>query len=210
MEVNVWAIFFSFLINFLRRSSSKVCSFLVDKIYHSADSAELLTQNVEVITYQREKDSYSPIDEFAKYALADRKLNKALDKVAACKTKIRAFKMKKMVFFNVAYTIMIGVMSVSLIWSNYDKPIIDFSNLVETYASRRRDPASIATNLNDTLSHNVTHDHEYPIIFYPLNNFLAFPSTHRKNSIGVTVWLFFVNRFIEICINKYTNRVKTE
>ena len=45
-----------------------------------------------------------------------------------------------------------------------------------------------------------SHD---PILFYPLNNFLSFPSIHKRNSIGVTVWLFFVNRSMEIFLNKF-------
>ena len=199
MEINAWAILFSFLINFLRRSSSKICSFLVDKLYKITETNEINQLKTEIKTFQNEKDSYNPIDEFAKYALVDRKLNKALDKLNSLKSTNRTFKMKKMFYFNIAYTIFIGIISIALIWTNYDRPIIDFSNLVESYSSR---------NLNGTAP--VYDAENVAIIFYPLNNFLSFPSTDKKNSIGVTVWLFFVNRSIDMFINKYNARIKTD
>ena len=108
MEINAVAIFFSFIINILKRYSSKVCSFLIEKLYNFIETAEINSLNQEIKVLIREKDSFNPIDEFAKYALVDRKLNKALDKLQVQKSKIRSVKMKKMVYFNVIYNFVIG------------------------------------------------------------------------------------------------------
>jgi len=203
MEINVLAIIFSFVINFLKRYSSKVCSFLIDKLYNFTETTEINSLNVEIKALIREKDQFNPIDEFAKYALVDRKLNKALDKLQVHKTNIRSVKMKKMFYFNMVYTFIIGVMSVALIWKNYDKPIIDFSSIITKYSTT---PAKV-DNVDNLILNNTNTEKIYdgPIIFYPLNNFLSFPSTHKKNSIGVTAWLFLVNRSIEIFLNKFVN-----
>lgn len=210
MEINAVAIFFSFIINILKRYSSKVCSFLIEKLYNFTETAEINSLNQEIKVLIREKDSFNPIDEFAKYALVDRKLNKALDKLQVQKSKIRSVKMKKMVYFNVIYNFVIGAMSVYLIYKNYDKPIIDFSNLVETYSYGQTEGINQDDlNFNGTKTSSTSSSD--PIIFYPLHNFLSFPSTHKKNSIGVTVWLFLVNRSIDICLNKFSNnRVKVD
>ena len=201
MEINIIAIFFSFVLNILKRYSSKFCSFIIERLYSFNETSEINNLNLEIKNLKREKDSYNPIDEFAKYALVDRKLNKSLDKLQIQKNKIRSVKMKKIFYFNVVYTSIIGAMSIYLIYSNYDKPIIDFSNLVEDYSSdnkgfNRLDFPDYMTNKSmpsDTL------------IFYPMHNFLSFPSTHKKNSIGVTAWLFLINRSIDIFINKFIN-----
>jgi hypothetical protein len=200
MEINVLAIIFSFVINFLKRYSSKVCSFLIDKLYNFTETTEINSLNVEIKALIREKDQFNPIDEFAKYALADRKLNKALDKLQVHKTNIRSVKMKKMFYFNMVYTFIIGVISVALIWKNYDKPIIDFSSIITKDSSAQ--PLVDNLILNNTNTEKIFNG---PIIFYPLNNLLSFPSTHKKNSIGVTAWLFLVNRSIEIFLNKFVN-----
>ena len=204
MEINAWAILMSFLINFLKRYSSKVCSFLVDKFYNLAEKNDIDKLNEEIKSHKHEKDSFNPIDEFAKYALADRKLNKALDKLQKAKTSIRTFKMKKMFYFNVAYTLIIGIFSIALIINQYDKPIIDFSNLAKLASQNHSSAGTIDIETS-------TRSEEAPVIFYPLNNFLSFPSTDKKNSIGVTAMLFLVNRSIEIFINIFqNNRVKVE
>ncbi len=72
---------------------------------------------------------------------------------------------------------MIVLMSGRLIWSNYDQPIVDFSDLVA----------------------KEYHDAD---VFFPFNHFLSFPATSRVNCLGVTMWLFVLNRLIDISLNK--------
>ena len=72
------------------------------------------------------------------------------------------------------------MLSIRLIWSNYDKPIIDFAGMLPN----RGDDSNI---------------------FFPLNHFLTFPTTSRVNCVGVTMWLFVLNRLIDIISNKIKN-----
>ena len=212
MQINILAIILSFLINILKRNSSRVCSLLIDKLYNLTETKEINALNEEIRQLKREKDSYNPIDEFAKYALADRKLNKILDKVQSSKTNIRTFKMKKMFYSNIVYNCVIAAFSIALIWDNYDKPIIDFSNLTQySHSISHSDQNDLNLNSSSKLD-DAPLEKLDPILFYPLNNFLSFPSIHKRNSIGVTVWLFFVNRSMEIFLNKFhsSNRVKIE
>lgn len=188
MEINFTAIVISFLINFLKRYSQKVCTYVINKIYSSPEAGEMATLNNEVKRLKKERDQYNQIDEFAKYTLVERKLNKVLDKIKASKNDIRTTKMSKMIYFKIGYFVVISLFSIALIWYYYDKPIIDFDSYVNSNQNQTKD--DVKSNF---------------VIFYPLNNFLSFPATHKQNSIGVTFWLFFVNRFIEIFLNKFSS-----
>lgn len=184
MEINIIAVILSFLINLLKRYSSKISSFILSKVYKS-ETNEILELNNEIKALKKERDSFNQIEEFARYALVDRKINKILDKIKDIRGKINAEKMAKIMYFNVFFTVLILLASVTLIWWNYNTPIIDFNP-----TSAHQDGQSTYLNEN---------------IFFPLDKFLSFPCTQRKNSIGVTAWLFIVNRFIDISINKLNN-----
>ena len=177
MELNYLAIILSLLINLLKRYSSKISNLCVAKFFlQGAD--EMTELKAELIKLRRERDSYSPIDEFAKYALVDRKINKLVDKLKESRSGASAQRMKKIMYFNGAIMTIIVLMSIVLIWTNNSKPIVNFDHLENSQdGSSRR-------------------------IFFPLDSFLAFPSIHFKNSIGVTAWLFILNRSMDIFINK--------
>ena len=81
MEINFTAIIISFVINFLKRYSQKVCSYLINKIYNPPEGSELINLNNEVKRLKKERDQFNQVDEFAKYTLIDRKVNKVLDKI---------------------------------------------------------------------------------------------------------------------------------
>lgn len=177
MDINYLAIFLSFLINLMKRYSSKLCSYFLSKFYTN-ESQEIIEYRNQLKLLRKEKDAINPMDEFARYALVDRKINKILDKLKENKGAIQSDRMKKMMYFNVVFTVVTVLLSLVLIWSNYSKPIIDFSALLKNKNS-------------DELN-----------IFYPFGKLLAFPSKDGLNSIGVTAWLLIANRFIDIMLNK--------
>lgn len=182
MEVNLLVVFLSFLINLSKRYSSEICSHFLAK-YFSFENKEINELKEEIRNVKKERDSLNPIDQFAKFALADRKINKLADKLKDYKSKIQSERMKKMMYFNVVFTVITVLMSIYLIWTNYDKPVIDFSSIFESDHSSK-----------DELN-----------IFFPFGGFMSFPNKDRLNSIGVTAWLFIVNRFIDISINKFNS-----
>ncbi|CAF0967825.1 unnamed protein product [Brachionus calyciflorus] len=177
MEINYLAIFLSIVINLLKRYSSNLCSYFLAKFYLTENS-EISEMKDQLKNMRREKESINPMDEFARFAILDRKINKINDKLKENKMTVNSDRMKKMMYFNVVFTGITLVLSLALIWSNYSKPVIDFSILLK---SKNSDDISI---------------------FFPLNKVLAFPSKYGNNSIGVTVWLLIANRFIDICVNK--------
>jgi len=182
MEINYLAIILSFLLNLLKRYSSKICTFLLSK-YNPIETQDMRELKSELDKLKHEKASYNPIDQFALYALADRKINKIVDKIQEQKNTNRSARMKYTVYLNVILTSIVVFLSAFLIWSNYNNPIIDLNPLLHKDKVANEESADID-------------------IFYPLNRFFSFPSTNRKNTIGVTAWLFIVNRFIDIVLNK--------
>lgn len=140
-----------------------------------------------------EKNSYNPMDQFAKYTLVERKIIPLNDKIQDIKSKIRSDRMKKAMYLKFSFTAIIIILSIILIWNNYEKPIIDFNGLLRK--SYTNDDSSISDN-NHQLS-----------MFFPLNRFLSFPCKNQMNSIGVTAWLFIVNRTIDIITNKISSSV---
>jgi hypothetical protein len=197
MDVNTGAIVLSFSINLLKRYSSKISSQILTKFNGSRSSTNELSElNEEMRNLVKERDTFNPMDEFAKYALVNRKINKLSEKIKEIKNKLTAERMKKLMYLNAFFTILILVASVNLIWFNYDRPVIDFSNVL-----RRQEDSleSTSNSINATSGESSSSDFN---IFFPINRLLSFPCTNRPNSIGVTAWLFIVNRFIDITVNK--------
>ena len=177
MEINYWAIILSFFINLMKRYSSKLCSMVIIRL-NSKETPEITEYRSQLKALREEKNSINPMDHFARYALVDRKINKLVDKLKENKSLTQSERMKIMMYINVVFTIFTILLSLVLIWSNYSKPIIDFSILLEK------------SNLSEQN------------IFFPLNKILAFPNKVGNNSIGVTAWLLIANRFIDIVLNK--------
>jgi len=183
MKINVIAILLSFAISIFKRFSSKLSTFIVSKIVISENELIVDSKN-ELKKLYKERNSYNQVDEFAKYTLVDRQINKILDKMQENKNNVRKNKMAKIMYFNVAFTILTLVMSLFLIWSNRDSPIIDFSDLIKYDQS---DDSSQESEV---------------ALFYPLDSILSFPCTSKKNSIGVTVWIFITSRLVDFVIAK--------
>lgn len=177
MEINYWAIFLSLAINLMKRYSSKLCSLILLKFFAN-ETSEITEYRNQLKILREEKNSINPMDHFARYAIVDRKINKLVDKLKENKSSIQSERMKIMMYINVVFTIFTILLSLILIWSNYSRPVIDFSSLLDK------------SNLNEQS------------IFYPLDKVLAFPNKTGNNSIGVTAWLLIVNRFIDIILNK--------
>ena len=179
MDVNYFAIISSILIIFLKRFSSKICQNIQSILFimfNKKDSFDLNGILNEIKLLKNERDSFNPMDEFAKYALVDRKISKLMDTMQIQKNKVRSKNLANMMYIKGVYTFLISIMSIALIYVNYDKPVIDFSGI----------------------SNNETNEN----IFYPMSLFLSFPCKDRSNALGVTAWLFVLNRSIDIFINK--------
>lgn len=176
MEVNVIAILLAFLVNMLKRYSATL-STLVNMLVHRSSSRQQQKQAEEIAAEMREatseRDAHSPIDEFAKYALADRKLSKLGERLKETRARDASARMRTLVYIKAALMALVSFGSIGLIWSFYDQPVIRFSE---------------ADDSDD--------------IFYPLGGLVAFPCTSVANSIGVTLWLVVTNRLIDICANK--------
>ena len=179
MSINYFAIFLSLLINLIKRYSTKLSNFAASNLF-SFNANEINDYKSELTKLYREREAYNPIDEFAKYALCDRKINKLLDKLRENKSELSTHRMKKIMYMNGVLMFLIALMSIVLIWTNYNHPIIDFNSLLKAEKEESR------------LS-----------VFFPLNRFLSFPNLHLRDSIGVTAWLFILNRFLDIFINKF-------
>jgi hypothetical protein len=184
MEINYIAIISSILINILKRFSSKLSLILVSNL-NKNEVKEISQLKNEINNLYKERDSYNQIDEFANYALVDRKINKLQEKLQAFKNIRRKNKMSKIMYMNISLTLIMIIMSIFLIWSNRNTPIIEFSGL-----------------FNDVNSIENLKENENSI-FYPLSNLFSFPCTNKSNSVGFTIWLFIVNRLFDIIFHKF-------
>jgi hypothetical protein len=176
MEINVNGIIFSFIITLLKYFSAHICMFINKKLFQKSTSqkfAQLRDELRELIKVQQKIDQ---IDEFAQHALIQRKINKINDQIENEIKQNRSAKLTTNSYIKLTYNIVLVVLSILLIWFNKDKPIIDLSSTIDS-------------------STNTT-------IFYPFDSLMAFPSVSRRNSIGLTVWLFTTNRLLDIVFNK--------
>jgi hypothetical protein len=193
MEINFIAIISSLLINILKRFTSKLSLILVSYL-NKNEIKEITDLKSEIDKLYKERNSYNQIDEFAKYALVDRKINKLLDKIQTSKNTQRKNKMRQIMYMNIFLTLVILIMSIFLIWSNRNKPIIDFSGLFNFASSKQ------SSGEYDIINSN---------IFYPLNNLFSFPCTNKPNSIGFTIWLVIVNRLFDVIFYKFGSQDQT-
>ena len=190
MEINFIAILSSLLINILKRFSSKLSLIIVSKL-NKTEAKEMACLKNEINTLYKDRDSYNQIYDFAKYELVDRKINKLLDKIQTSKTNSRKVKMGQIMYMNIFLTIIILILSIFLIWSYRNTPMIDFSDFFNNGSSK-----------NETIRNEIEETH----IFYPLSNLFSFPCTNKPNSIGFTFWLFIANRIIDVICHKFGNQ----
>lgn len=182
MEFNFLAIALSVTINLIKRNSTKLGTVVVS-LFHTNDRnlKSLSELNAEMKVLLKERDSYNQVDEFAKYSLVQRKVNKLTEKTKEVRNAQSKERMKASMCVKAVLIVLISLMSVMLIWYCYDKPVVDFQ-------------ASIEKSYADANA------------FYPLNWLLSFPCAKTKNVIGFTFWLFITNRLIDIFANKLSSK----
>lgn len=183
MYINYSAVLFSIGIILLKRFSPKICQF-IQILINRTESTELKNLRIELDKLKLERDSYNMIDEFAKYARVDRKVTKLNEEIQTHTNQSRTGRFKYSMYIKGINSAVIVLLSIAFIWSNYDKPVVEF----------------------------LTHSTEELNIFFPFNSFLSFPCKNLTNSLGVTFWLFILNRIIDIAYNKFnrndSNKVK--
>ena len=94
MEVNFFAILLSLGILILKRFSTRICQF-IQVVLNKSDSAGLRQYNAEMQELLKERSGISITDQFAEYALVDRKINKLNDKIQRQKADTRSKNMSK-------------------------------------------------------------------------------------------------------------------
>lgn len=179
MELNFLAIFVSLTINLLKRNSAKIASAILAIVPSTNKSdpklVELTNETKKLVA---ERDTYNQIDDFAKYSLLNRKINKLAEEIKIIKSEQSKIRMKSLMYIKAGLMALVSVMSIGLIWHCYESPLVQFSFVDENEPS------------------------EQVNIFYPINWLLAFPRVKFVNSIGVTFWLFLSNRLIDIFLIK--------
>ncbi|XP_053730135.1 guided entry of tail-anchored proteins factor 1 isoform X1 [Synchiropus splendidus] len=110
-----------FLCNLMKTLLPSISSFFSKMVQKDAEQENEM--RAEIQEMKKEQSSISMMDEFARYARLDRKINKLTDKL---KTHVKArtaqqAKMKWVV--NILFYILQGVLMVSLIWKYYSDPV---------------------------------------------------------------------------------------
>jgi hypothetical protein len=187
MIVNTEAIFLSILISLLKYFSTNLCKFLTNlKKLFKSETNEYKIIYTEILQLKQQQNAIDQVNNFVDYALIQRKINKLQEKLDKEKNSLRTITLKQTMYIKFFYNSLIVILSLYLIWNNKNKPIIDFTSLVQK------------TLLNETLSTTTTN----LTIFYPFDFLFSFPNLNLTNSIGVTIWLFITNRFLDILFNK--------
>ncbi len=88
MEVNYFAIFLSLLLIILKRCSAKICQ-LIQVLLNRSESDNLKQLYAELRELTKEREEISMVDQFAQYAIVDRKINKVNDKIQQLKAESR-------------------------------------------------------------------------------------------------------------------------
>jgi len=94
MELNYFAILLSVLILVLKRFSARICQF-IQVLLSRSDSDELRQLYAELKDLSKERDGISMLDQFAAYAIVDRKINKVNDRIQQRKADSRAKSLSK-------------------------------------------------------------------------------------------------------------------
>ena len=177
---NSEAILLSILITFLKYFSTSLCKLLTNLKLFKSETAEYKRLNAELKDLKNELRSIDQVGNFVEYALTQRKMNKVQEMLNKEIDAFRKRSLKTTMYIKFAYKALIIILSVYLILNNKNKPIIDFTSLIE----RNNQNMTIAT------------------IFYPFDFLFSFPNFSLTNSIGVTVWLFILSRSMDILLNK--------
>ena len=195
MAVCLTILTLSILIPIMKHFSASICSFLYSalgskmaKVFETVQASEershldeLLREEPivrqEIITLKAEQSKLSQIDHFAAYAKIDRKLIKLNDKLEKIIIAKKTSKQNLRRLIKYTFNVLLAFFTIVFIWSFKQVPIYKF---VERDMDNERKAS----------------------IFFPLDFIVAFPSFSAVNTISVTFWLFIVNRFFSIVINK--------
>lgn len=195
--VNNEAIILSILISFLKYFSTSLCKLITSLKIFKRETSEYKRLFCEIRVLKNELQKVDQVNNFVDYALTQRKINKLQEKLDNEVNLFRKNSMKQAMYIKILYNTMLVLLSIYLIWNNKNKPIIDFTILINK------------TSLNETLAGTVNSvGSSATTIFYPFDFIFSFPNFSLSNSIGVTIWLFILNRFMDILYNKVTFLLK--
>jgi len=180
--VNNEAILLSISISLLKYFSSSLCKIITDLRIFKHESADYKRLFSEIKELKKELNKIDQVNDFVNYALTQRKINKIQEKLDNEIKLFRKTSMKRTMYTKFFYNSFLVLLSIYFIWNNKNKPIIDFTMLI---------------NKNETLINNS----QGATIFYPFDFIFSFPNFSLSNSIGVTIWLFILNRFMDILYN---------
>jgi hypothetical protein len=180
MLVNLYGILFSFIITLLKYFSPHICESANKKIFGNVSNANYMKLRDELRNLLKTQQTIDQVDDFAQYALVQRKINKINDQIESEIKQNRTAKLTTSSYIKVTYNAALILSSILFIWFNRDKPIVDLSSLV----------ANPSQNT----------------IFYPFDSLMAFPSIGHQNSVGLTAWLFTTNRLFDIALNRISRR----
>ena len=200
MEINLVAILVTIVFNLLKRFSSRISSLFQSRGQNDL-LADIEVMRLNLVELKKERDKYNPMDQFALYARVDRKVNQLAHEIQLKQGEIRARKLKASIYVSGFFRIVDAIYHLLLIWYYRYTPIFDFATYPATdYAPE----AHIIGNVYHITAHLDEGSSQAWSLFSPISYILSFPSTNRCNSIGITFWLFLLNRVINIIIAKFS------
>ncbi|XP_048853727.1 guided entry of tail-anchored proteins factor 1 [Brienomyrus brachyistius] len=109
------------LCNLVKTLLPSISSFL-SKVFHK-DAEHELEMRKEIQDMKKELSSISMMDEFARYARLERKINKMTDKLKSLVKSRAAYQAKVKWVVNIVYHVLQAVLMISLIWKYYASPV---------------------------------------------------------------------------------------
>ncbi|XP_008306685.1 guided entry of tail-anchored proteins factor 1 [Cynoglossus semilaevis] len=110
-----------FLCNLMKTLLPSISSFLTKMI--QKDAEQEIEMRAEIQEMKKEQSSISMMDEFARYARLERKINKMTDKLKT-QVKSRTAQQAKMKWVvNIIFYILQAALMISLIWKYYADPV---------------------------------------------------------------------------------------
>ena len=199
MEINLVAIILTIVFNLGKRLSARITQYFQSRGKYDIQ-AEVEALRVKLIELKKERDKFNPMDQFALYARADRKVNQVAHEIQLKQGEVRAGRLKVSIYVSGIVRVVETVYSLLLIWFYRYTPIFDFG----TYPASDYGPEShIFGNVYYITEHlRPPNEASQSSMFAPISYILSFPSTDRCNSIGITFWLVVLNRTIDIIIAK--------
>nr|XP_023700810.1 tail-anchored protein insertion receptor WRB [Paramormyrops kingsleyae] len=94
----------------------------LSKVFHK-DAEHELEMRMEIQDMKKELSSISMMDEFARYARLERKINKMTDKLKSLVKSRAAYQAKVKWVVNIVYHVLQALLMISLIWKYYASPV---------------------------------------------------------------------------------------